>query len=74
MEAASSPDTGVAREASLAVAGFAVAWASPGTMTFVAGRSAGELSPGTISGAARLADKTLREITAFVAARKERDP
>jgi hypothetical protein len=57
-----------------AVTDSAVARASSDTMTFVAARSAGELSPGTISGAARLADRASRETIVSAAERKARDP
>ena len=52
----------------------AVAQASPATVTFVAARSAGELSSGTISGVARLVSRAFVETIPSAAERKARDP
>src|SRR5258707_778376 len=73
MEDASLPVTGVAGGASPVVTNSAVVRASPATMTFAAARSAGELSPGTTSAPARLADRALQATTTSVAERKARD-
>src|SRR5665213_1965915 len=61
MADASSPGTGAARGASPVVTDSAAARAFPAAMSFMAARSAAELSGGTISGAARAADIALRE-------------
>ena len=73
MAGASSPGIGVARGASPVVMDSAVVWASQAAMSFVGVRSAGEVSTGTISGAARLAARALRGTIASAAERRAFD-
>jgi len=74
MADASSPGTGAARGASSVVMDSAVARALRITMIFIAARSAAELSEGTISGVAPLADTALLETTTSAVGRRARDP
>jgi hypothetical protein len=74
MADASSPVIGVARVASSVVMDSAAVQVSPVAMTFVAARSAGELSLGTIFAVVRWADGALREVITSTAEPKARDP